>query len=275
MSIGTCIAERRKQLKMTQHMLAEAVDVSFQAVSAWERNECLPDTERLSKIAKALQISVSCLMEEEAPAEGWELLDRLFSESKMYSFVKVTAAAKKMPLTGKALVMMERCHRGQYRKGKDSVPYINHPLTMACHALALGIEEDAMIAAILLHDVVEDCGITPDELDTSEEVREAVVLLTFVQEQGQTRMDAKEQYFKRISGNRIALIVKLLDRCNNISTMVTGFDKAKMISYIRETESMVMPLLDQVKHECPEYYNTAFLLKYQMKSVLETIKRLL
>jgi len=178
-------------------------------------------------------------------------------------------------LTSRALVVMERCHRGQYRKGKDMVPYINHPLTMACHALALGIEEDAMIAAILLHDVVEDCKVTVDELETSEEVMDAVSLLTFVQEPGMTREEAKLRYFKRLSENRIALLVKILDRCNNISMMVTGFDKPKMISYIKETESMVMPLLDRVKHECPEYYNTAFLLKYQMKSLLETVKRLL
>ncbi len=205
---------------------------------------------------------------------AWNLQDRLFSEEKMYSFVKETAQTMGLSLTNRALVMMEQCHRGQYRKGKDKIPYINHPLSMACHALALGIKEDAMLAAVLLHDVVEDCGVKAEELDTSEEVKEAVSLLTFVQRTGQSREEAKAVYFKRLSGNRLALMVKLLDRCNNISSMVTGFDKAKMISYIKETETMVFPLLEEVTRY-PEYQNASFLLKYQMKSVMETIKRLL
>ena len=44
MSIGSQIAKRGKELGMTQQELAESLDVSFQAVSSWERDEYLPDT---------------------------------------------------------------------------------------------------------------------------------------------------------------------------------------------------------------------------------------
>ncbi len=220
------------------------------------------------------QQNMTWFCKERVLSAEWDLQDRLFSEDKMYSFVKEAAEAKGMSLTRRALAMMKKYHEGQYRKGKDRIPYINHPLSMACHAFALGISEDAVIAAILLHDVVEDCGVPAEALDTSQEVKEAVSLLTFSQHEGQSREEAKNIYFKRLSENRLAVFVKLLDRCNNISTMVTGFSKAKMISYIRETESMVFPLLEQVSDD-PEYSSAAFLLKYQMKSVIETIKRLL
>lgn len=78
-----------------------------------------------------------------------------------------------------------------------------------------------------------------------------------------------------IENNRIASIVKLLDRCNNVSTMVTGFQPNKMAKYIDETECYILPLLDKVKHEYDEYYDATFLIKYQILSVLETLKRTL
>ena len=54
--------------------------------------------------------------------------------------------------TPKALLFAERCHAGQRRKGPAKLPYIIHPLTMACHALSLGLAEDELIATALLHD---------------------------------------------------------------------------------------------------------------------------
>lgn len=205
----------------------------------------------------------------------WNLDDRLFSEDEMYSFVKSTAAAKELEQTGRALVLMKKYHDGQYRMGKDTVPYISHPLMMACHAIALGIEEDDMLAAILLHDVVEDCDVTVEELDVNDTVKEAVTLLTFTIYEGKSREESKEIYFRNLSNNRIASVVKLLDRCNNISTMATGFSKEKMAFYIKETEKLVPPVIEKVKNEYPEYYNISFLLEYQMKSVIETLKRIM
>lgn len=201
--------------------------------------------------------------------------DRLFDEEKLYDFLKITASRERLDQTSRALELMKQYHEGQYRKGKDRVPYINHPLTMACHAFALGITEDEILAVILLHDVVEDCGVTAAELDVNEKVREAVWVLTFTQKEGMTRKEAKKQYFARIAENRIAALVKLLDRCNNISTMATGFSREKMLSYIEETEDMVVPLLDKVRESWPEFGRAVFLIEYQMKSIMESLKRIL
>ncbi len=46
-SIGSQIAKRRKELGMTQESLAFSLGVSFQAVSAWEREIYLPETDKL------------------------------------------------------------------------------------------------------------------------------------------------------------------------------------------------------------------------------------
>lgn len=273
MRIGAKIQTLRKAAKLTQNELAEKMGVSFQTVSGWERDEYLPDTNRLSDLAHALNTSVTALVrEEDVPV--WELHDRLFSEEHMHTFVKASAASRGYYQTSVALSYAAEKHEGQYRKGADHVPYINHLLTMACHALAMNLNDD-VVAAILLHDVCEDCGVKPEELPVSETVQKAVRLLSFSVQEGESKAGAKVRYFSKISEDRVASIVKVIDRCNNLSTMVTGFTRAKMIEYIDETESYVLPLIEHIKNSWPEFYNAAFLLKYQVCSILQTLKRML
>ena len=88
----------------------------------------------------------------------------------------------------------------------------------------------------------------------------------------ETRADAKKRYYAAISENRIACIVKILDRCNNISTMASSFTQKKLVAYVNETETCVMPMLEQAKYAFLEYADAFYLLKYHMRSVLESIK---
>lgn len=204
------------------------------------------------------------------------LHDRIFSEEMLYAFVKETAEAKKMPETAKVLPLMKTYHRGQTRKGAEHIPFINHPLVMACHALTLGFEEDNLIAAILLHDVCEDCGVAPDELPVNDTVRTLVDYLTFTVLDGETKEQAHDRYYNRIATSLSAVIIKIIDRCNNISTMASAFDKDHILCYIKETEKYVLPLFELLKKsEGGKYRNTAFLLEYHMRSVLESDKHML
>lgn len=71
----------------------------------------------------------------------------------MKTYVKTTARNFKLPNTLIAIDYAVMVHEGQRRK-KSDVPYIYHPLNMACHALSMGIIDDEIIAACLLHDVL-------------------------------------------------------------------------------------------------------------------------
>ena len=276
MQIGEQIRTLRKKQGLTQAALAERLYVTPQAVSQWERDITIPDTDKLADIATVLHTTVNKLTGGETAGQDWTIADALFSPEHMYSRLVSTAQIEKLSETYAALPYMKEKHAGQTRKptlfsGKQA-PYIVHPLTMACHAHALGIREDKILATILLHDVCEDCGVAPEELPFSEEVREAVRLLSFQVQPGETRADAKERYYATIAENRVARIVKILDRCNNISAMASSFSQKKLISYIDETETYVMPMLEKAKYAIPEYADAFYLLKYHMRSVLESIK---
>ena len=145
-----------------------------------------------------------------------------------------------------------------------------HPLTMACHALAMGLDDDVLLAALLLHDVCEDCQVAPEELPVDEEVRRIVALVTKPEDK---RLFSEEKYYKAILENPEACMVKCIDRCNNVSGMAFGFKPDRMQKYIRETEEWYPKLLRAVK-AVPRYNNAAWLLSYQIRSILQTAKRI-
>jgi len=146
---------------------------------------------------------------------------------------------------------------------------------MACQATALGIKDDDLLASILLHDVVEDTGVKTEELPFSDRIRRVVGLVSFSVPDGMTKEEAKEQYYKNISKNSDACIVKIIDRCNNVSTMAGCFSKDKLAEYVEETEKYVLPLTNVLKTGYPEYSSLSFLIKYQIISILETVKYLI
>lgn len=171
----------------------------------------------------------------------------------------------------KALEFADEKHRSQIRK--EGIPYIVHPLMMAYHALSVGVTDDVVIAIILLHDVCEDCPVVPEELPVSEKVRTGVRYMTYVREPGESGRSAKDRYYSQMRNCREACLVKLFDRCNNVSTMSRVFSEKKLQSYIEETRQYVYPLLDEVRRMYPEHKNAVFLLEYHMKSVIESIDR--
>lgn len=68
-TLGAVIAERRKQLGMTQLELAEKLGVTDKAVSKWERNLSCPDINSIPNLAEILGVSVEELMQIEKEAQ--------------------------------------------------------------------------------------------------------------------------------------------------------------------------------------------------------------
>lgn len=67
-------------------------------------------------------------------------------------------------MIGEAAAFAEKAHQGTFRKG-TMIPYITHPMETAVIVSAF-TDDDEIIAAAMLHDVVEDAGVTREELET-------------------------------------------------------------------------------------------------------------
>ena len=68
-TLGTMIAELRKQHGMTQLELAEKMGVTDKAVSKWERDLSCPDINSIPELAEILGVSVEDLMQVKKDAE--------------------------------------------------------------------------------------------------------------------------------------------------------------------------------------------------------------
>ena len=68
-TLGTMIAELRKQQGMTQLELAEKMGVTDKAVSKWERDLSCPDIHSLPNLAAFLGVSVEELMQNKTAAD--------------------------------------------------------------------------------------------------------------------------------------------------------------------------------------------------------------
>jgi len=122
-------------------------------------------------------------------------------------------------MISKALIFATQCHENQVRRGSN-LPYIVHPIAVAsnvrayCHTKNL----TALMTAALLHDVVEDCKVTIQEIAQKfgEEVGHLVLELTSypaeIEKMGKTRY-LKE---KMINMSDDALMIKLCDRLDNV-----------------------------------------------------------
>jgi (p)ppGpp synthase/HD superfamily hydrolase len=75
----------------------------------------------------------------------------------------IEAAAAESELIGDALEMADRAHEGQTRNGSGGMAYIHHPVAVAELLAEQGYGEQ-VIAAALLHDVVEDSEASVEDL---------------------------------------------------------------------------------------------------------------
>lgn len=202
-------------------------------------------------------------------------MDDEFKESenvqyvKSYMFIKGFAVGKDLKQTRMALSLARKFHADQYRK--DGTPYISHPLKVCSTLISYGIEDDTILAAALLHDVLEDCGNKlplcgkelVSEYHLGQEVLDIIRLLT--KESGLNDRELSI-YFKKIEENPKAALIKLSDRLHNSSTLYT-FTFQKMRKYIRETSVFLLPMASYCKKYYPEYGNAFSILKSSIESM--------
>ena len=133
--IGSKIAEARKRKGLTQEELGGLMDLSFQAVSSWERGETVPDLKNLIRLREILGVSLDSLTSE--TDSGWELNNPNYNEDHMYTYLKAKAQEISLPQTLAALPFMKEKHAGYFRDGSFNTPYSAHPLTTASGKLSV------------------------------------------------------------------------------------------------------------------------------------------
>ena len=106
MTFGEKLTKARKAQRLTQEQLSVNLEVTSQAISAWEHDEYLPDTKKLLLLRDALGLS----------------LDHMFSDEHSDWRISINDGQS---LTDRAIEFATVKHAGSYRK-ETSIPYITH-----------------------------------------------------------------------------------------------------------------------------------------------------
>ncbi|MBH8597223.1 MULTISPECIES: bifunctional (p)ppGpp synthetase/guanosine-3',5'-bis(diphosphate) 3'-pyrophosphohydrolase [unclassified Thermoactinomyces] len=118
----------------------------------------------------------------------------------------------------------EQAHRGQYRKSGE--PYIHHPVQVAEILANLKMDVTTLIAA-LLHDVVEDTGVTLEQVEAEfgMAVRQLVDGVTKLKKRMRFKSNEEHQaenhrkMFVAMAQDIRVIIIKLADRLHNMRTL--------------------------------------------------------
>lgn len=114
-------------------------------------------------------------------------------------------------------------HQGQKRSSGD--PYITHPLAVAKILSSMRMDHHSLMAA-MLHDVIEDTGVSKEELaeefgETVADLVDGVSKLTHIEFSSQEEKQAKnfEKMAIAMAKDIRVIIVKLADRLHNMRTL--------------------------------------------------------
>ncbi|MBB2160430.1 bifunctional (p)ppGpp synthetase/guanosine-3',5'-bis(diphosphate) 3'-pyrophosphohydrolase [Gluconacetobacter sacchari] len=183
---------------------------------------------------------------------------RVISCDGLVRRVRAYAPDADLDLIRRAFAVAQEAHAGQVRDNGD--PYITHPLAVA--SILAGFHLDpSSIATALLHDTIEDTGVSYDRLRAEfgpavADLVDGVTKLTRLELQSDRTKQA-ENFRKLVlamSKDIRVLIVKLADRLHNMRTLhyVQRLDRRQRIA--RETMEIYAPLagrigMDKVKTE--------------------------
>lgn len=83
MSLGTSLAEARRNAGLTQEAVAEKLGVSRQTISKWETDETLPDIRQSKRLADLYQMTLDALVDFDIEArEITDMISRISEEAQ-------------------------------------------------------------------------------------------------------------------------------------------------------------------------------------------------
>ena len=149
----------------------------------------------------------------------------------------------------RAYVYGAQLHEGQRRTSGE--PYIYHPLAVARILADMRLDHTTLIAAIL-HDVIEDTGVTKEEItrDFSADIAQLVDGVSkFRKAEGMTRAEIQAESFRKLlmamTQDLRVILIKLADRLHNMRTLGV-MEAAKRRRIARETLEIYAPIAQRL-----------------------------
>jgi guanosine-3',5'-bis(diphosphate) 3'-pyrophosphohydrolase len=120
-----------------------------------------------------------------------------------------------------ALKFASEKHIYQHKKGCETLPYINHPVYVAHLLIHAGETDEELLAAALLHDVLEDTDASVQELQSLFGLRVTNLVIELTDDNSITYDDRKRlQIQKAPKLSADARKIKIADKIANIQDLL-------------------------------------------------------
>lgn len=194
-----------------------------------------------------------------------------YDVDKMYTYLRGFLVGANMQESLKALQFAREKHAGQTRN--NGVPYIVHPLSMACYAIAIGVKDDNIIATILLHDVCEDCGVPCNNLPVNDITKRGVKYMTITRfTTDRDKKETKARYYNELLESREAILSKGIDRYMNLIDAPYGLSSDSIGKNCAETDIFLIPKLKEAKELWYDLSDILFVLRTNLHGICDSLK---
>lgn len=163
--------------------------------------------------------------------------------------VKAREPEANLDLLQAAFEFADHHHKNQKRSSGE--PYIIHPLNVAATLIKLKTDIDSIIGGIL-HDVVEDCDVSENEIieKFGDEIGQIVIGCTKISKiKFKTKEESQAENFRKMvvamAKDIRVIIVKLADRMHNMLTL-QYVSKEKQVKKAQETLDIYVPLASRL-----------------------------
>jgi len=129
-------------------------------------------------------------------------------------------------------------HSAQRRKGPDAAPYVNHLIEVAMLVANVGQvdDEDVLIAAVL-HDVVEDTPTTIEEVSARFGPRASRFVQALSEDKALPRKQRRELMLEELPQlDPMIHVIKLADLSSNIKLLPPNWTEERKLEYLEWSE---------------------------------------
>lgn len=125
-------------------------------------------------------------------------------------------------------------HSNQRRKNVEQTPYINHPIEVMQLVSSSGINDDNVLAAAVLHDVVEDSDATIEDILQLFGHKVAQYVAECTDDRSLSKLERKKEQIVHASKiSQYGKLIKLADKISNLSDLLTNPPVTWSPEYIR------------------------------------------
>jgi len=190
---------------------------------------------------------------------------------KPFYFISGFAVAHKMSNTSKALALARKYYDGYTRKSGD--PFIIHPLRVASYLIALKIDDDKIIAAALLHEIIKKCHLEYNGYEIVTKYHLNPEILDYIRLLANSEHYPLDVYYASLQESPEVLLLRLSNRAHTCTSLL-DYSPDDVYDYLSEWKNYIINLCEYGIKHYPMYSNSISVMQFHIDAVCNIVSHL-